>query len=109
MAQSHGVPEGRNQIKEFLKRKWDRELGYRLKKSLWGFRENRVAVQFEYEWHDDSGQWYRSHGVELWEFEPNGLMGRRIASINDSVIRRLTGGSKRVRPRCPADGILIVT
>ena len=79
--------KGRDQIKEFLKRKWDRELDYRLKKSLWGFRENRMAVQFKYEWHDDSGQWYRSYGVELWEFEPNGLMGRRIASINDSAIQ----------------------
>jgi len=86
--------KGRGQIKEFLRRKWNRELGYQLKKSLWGFRENRMAVQFEYEWHDDSGQWYRSYGVELWEFEPNGLMRRRVASINDAVIkeseRRLT-------------------
>ena len=79
--------KGRQQIKEFLRRKWNRELGYQLKKSLWGFRENRMAVQFEYEWHDDSGQWYRSYGVELWEFEPNGLMRRRVASINDAVIK----------------------
>ena len=79
--------KGRDQIKEFLKRKWDRELDYRLKKSLWGFRENRMAVQFEYEWHDDSGQWYRSYGLELWEFEPNGLMCRRIASINDAAVQ----------------------
>ena len=56
--------KGRDQIKEFLKRKWDPELGYRLKKSLWAFRENRMAVQFKYEWHDDSGRWYRSYGVE---------------------------------------------
>jgi len=60
---------------------------YRLKKTLWGFRENRMAVSFEYEWHDDSGQWHRSYGIELWEFEPGGLMRRRIASINDAPIR----------------------
>jgi nuclear transport factor 2 (NTF2) superfamily protein len=78
--------KGREQLKEFLRRKWDRELDYRLKKTLWGFHNNRMAVHFEYEWHDDSGQWYRSYGVELWEFEVNGLMRRRIASINDFVI-----------------------
>lgn len=78
---------GREEIKQFLRRKWNRELDYRLKKTLWGFRENRMAVHFEYEWHDDSGQWFRSYGVELWEFAPNGLMRRRIASINDAVIR----------------------
>jgi nuclear transport factor 2 (NTF2) superfamily protein len=78
--------KGREQLKEFLRRKWDRELDYRLKKTLWGFHNNRMAVHFEYEWHDDSGQWYRSYGVELWEFEVNGLMRRRIASINDCVI-----------------------
>jgi len=70
----------------FLRRKWDRELGYRLRKELWGFRENRMAVTFFYEWHDDSGQWYRSYGNELWEFAPSGLMVRRIASINDAPI-----------------------
>ena len=95
--------KGRDQIKEFLKRKWSRELDYRLKKSLWGFRENRVAVQFEYEWHDDSGQWYRSYGVELWEFEPTGLMCRHIASINDSAVQEAD------RPTPPAEGILTVT
>jgi nuclear transport factor 2 (NTF2) superfamily protein len=77
---------GRGQIKAFLRRKWDRELDYRLKKTLWGFRENRIAVSFEYEWHDDSGQWFRSYGVELWEFDTEGLMRRRIASINDVPI-----------------------
>jgi len=78
--------KGREQIKRFLRRKWNRELDYRLKKTLWGFHKNRMAVHFEYEWHDDSGQWYRSYGVELWEFESNGLMRRRVASINESVI-----------------------
>lgn len=78
---------GREEIKQFLRRKWNRELDYRLKKTLWGFRENRMAVHFEYEWHDDSGQWFRSYGVELWEFAPNGLMQRRMASINDAVIK----------------------
>jgi len=77
---------GREEIRAFLRRKWARELDYRLKKTLWGFRENRMAVSFEYEWHDDSGRWYRSYGVELWEFNEAGLMQRRIASINDAPI-----------------------
>jgi nuclear transport factor 2 (NTF2) superfamily protein len=77
---------GRDEIKAFLRRKWNKELDYRLKKTLWGFRENRMAVHFEYEWHDDSGQWFRSYGVELWEFDAAGLMRRRIASINDAPI-----------------------
>ena len=78
--------KGRDQIRAFLRRKWNRELDYKLKKTLWGFRENRMAVHFEYEWHDDSGQWFRSYGVELWEFDPSGLMRKRIASINDAPI-----------------------
>jgi nuclear transport factor 2 (NTF2) superfamily protein len=86
--------KGRDEIKAFLRRKWSRELDYRLKKTLWGFRENRIAVSFEYEWHDDSGQWFRSYGCELWEFDEQGLMRRRVASINDAPIveaeRRLT-------------------
>lgn len=77
---------GREEIKAFLRRKWDKELDYRLKKTLWGFRNNRMAVSFEYEWHDAHGQWYRSYGVELWEFDDDGLMRRRIASINDAPI-----------------------
>ncbi len=77
---------GREEIKAFLRRKWAKELDYRLKKTLWGFRENRMAVTFEYEWHDASGQWYRSYGNELWEFDDDGLMRRRIASINDAPI-----------------------
>ena len=78
--------QGREEIKAFLRRKWNKELDYRLKKTLWGFRENRIAVSFEYEWHDDSAQWFRSYGVELWEFDERGLMRRRIASINDAPI-----------------------
>jgi nuclear transport factor 2 (NTF2) superfamily protein len=78
--------QGRPAIIEFLRRKWNRELDYRLKKELWGFRENRMAVKFQYEWHDDSGNWFRSYGNELWEFAENGLMQRREASINDLPI-----------------------
>jgi nuclear transport factor 2 (NTF2) superfamily protein len=77
---------GREKIIEFLTRKWEKELDYRLKKQLWSFTDNRIAVIFHYEWHDDSGQWYRSYGNELWEFSENGLMQRRIASINDKPI-----------------------
>ena len=79
---------GREEIREFLRRKWARELDYRLRKTLWGFHDNRMAVSFEYEWHDDSGQWFRSYGVELWEFDGDGLMRRRVASINDARIAR---------------------
>ena len=78
--------KGRQQIKEFLRRKWNRELDYRLKKTLWSFDSNRIAVSFEYEWHDSSGQWYRSYGTELWEFDDDGRMRRRLASINDAPI-----------------------
>jgi hypothetical protein len=78
---------GREQIKAFLYRKWTRELDYRLKKTLWTFHENRIAVSFEYEWHDDSSQWFRSYGVELWDFNAEGLMRRRVASINDAPIK----------------------
>ncbi len=77
---------GREEIRDFLKRKWDRELDYRLRKELWCFTDNRIGVTFRYEWHDDSGQWFRSYGNELWEFDENGLMRRRIASINDLPI-----------------------
>jgi nuclear transport factor 2 (NTF2) superfamily protein len=79
--------QGREQVAAFLQRKWQRELDYKLKKELWGFRNNRMAVKFEYEWHDDSGQWFRSYGNELWEFADNGLMQRREASINDLPIK----------------------
>ena len=77
---------GRSAVQDFLRRKWQKELDYKLKKELWGFRENRMAVRFEYEWHDDAGQWYRSYGNELWEFDENGLMRKRFASINDAPI-----------------------
>jgi uncharacterized protein len=77
---------GRDQIIEFLTAKWKRELNYVLRKSLWGFRENRIAVRFQYEWHDTAGQWWRSYGNELWEFDQHGLMRRREASINDLAI-----------------------
>jgi len=77
---------GREAVKEFLKRKWTKELDYKLKKELWGFRENRMAVTFQYEWHNQAGQWFRSYGNELWEFEENGLMRKRLASINDIEI-----------------------
>jgi nuclear transport factor 2 (NTF2) superfamily protein len=78
--------EGREQIVAFLKRKWARELDYRLQKNLWCFTENRIAVRFEYESHDQEGQWWRSHGNELWEFDDEGYMRRRDASINDYKI-----------------------
>jgi nuclear transport factor 2 (NTF2) superfamily protein len=78
--------KGREQIQKFLALKWEREQDYRLAKELWGFRENRIAVRFQYEWHDNTGQWFRSYGNELWEFDEQGLMRRREASINDCVI-----------------------
>jgi nuclear transport factor 2 (NTF2) superfamily protein len=77
---------GRDEIVAFLTRKWRRELDYRLIKEIWAFRENRIAVRFAYEFHDDSGSWYRAYGNENWEFDENGLMRLRIASINDLPI-----------------------
>jgi len=77
---------GRDKIIEFLTRKWEKELNYKLKKELWCYSDNRIAVTFQYEWHDASGQWHRSYGNELWEFAENGLMQRRVASINDKTI-----------------------
>jgi nuclear transport factor 2 (NTF2) superfamily protein len=77
---------GRPAIVAFLRRKWERELDYRLIKELWAFDRNRIAVRFAYEWHDDSGQWFRSYGNENWEFDDDGLMRLRIASINDLPI-----------------------
>jgi len=79
-------PAGRQQIVEFLTRKWARELEYRLIKELWTFAEDRIAVRFAYEWRDDSRQWFRSYGNENWEFDAQGLMRRRFASINDLPI-----------------------
>ena len=80
---------GREAIRAFLTRKWNKELDYRLRKELWAFTDDRIGVRFEYEWHDDSGQWYRSYGNEMWEFAPNGLMRRRYASINDQPIAEI--------------------
>ena len=77
---------GREAITEFLRRKWDREQDYRLIKELWAYDDSRIAVRFAYEWRDDSNNWYRSYGNENWEFSPNGLMHRRLASINDLPI-----------------------
>ncbi len=78
---------GREEIRAFLASKWQRELDYRLRKTLWAFTDNRIAVTFEYEWHDATGQWFRSYGNELWEFDDEGLMRHRIASINDAPIQ----------------------
>jgi nuclear transport factor 2 (NTF2) superfamily protein len=86
---------GREDVVAFLRRKWERELDYVLRKQLWAFTENRIAVRFQYEWHDASGQWWRSYGNENWEFDPEGYMRRREASINDVAIdesdRRMFG------------------
>ncbi|WP_036169676.1 nuclear transport factor 2 family protein [Massilia sp. 9096] len=79
--------EGREQIVQFLARKWAKELDYRLIKELWAFEGNRIAVRYAYEWHDDSGNWFRSYGNENWEFDENGLMARRFACINDLPIK----------------------
>jgi nuclear transport factor 2 (NTF2) superfamily protein len=79
-------PVGREAVRAFLRRKWDRELDYRLIKGLWAFDGPRIAVRFAYEWHDDSGHWFRSYGNENWEFNAQGLMMRRFASINDLPI-----------------------
>ena len=78
--------QGRDAIEAFLTRKWNKELDYRLIKEVWAFHDNRLAVRFAYEWHDDSGNWFRSYGNENWEFDAHGLMRLRIASINDLLI-----------------------
>ncbi len=77
---------GRDEIRDFLRRKWGRERDYRLRKQLWAFSDDRIAVRFEYESHDADGRWWRSHGNEMWEFAPDGLMARRYASINDEPV-----------------------
>jgi len=79
--------KGRDEVKTFLKRKWERELDYKLKKELWCFTGNRIGVRFEYEWHDAENNWYRSYGNEMWEFDADGYMARRYASINDVPIK----------------------
>ncbi|MFK4493280.1 nuclear transport factor 2 family protein [Dermacoccus sp. GAS27A] len=86
---------GRDAVIEFLTRKWAREHEYRLRKNLWAFTDDRIAVRFQYEWHDDDGQWWRSYGNELWHFDADGYMSRREASINDVAI---TEAERRVRP-----------
>lgn len=77
---------GRKEVVAFLNQKWEKELAYKLKKELWCFTENKIGVRFEYEWHDEQGQWFRSYGNEMWEFDENGLMRKRYASINDLPI-----------------------
>jgi hypothetical protein len=77
---------GREAVREFLTTKWLKELDYKLKKELWAYSENRIAVRFEYEWHNEKGQWFRSYGNENWEFDENGFMKKRFASINDLPI-----------------------
>lgn len=85
---------GREEIVQFLTEKWEKERNYKLKKELWGFRENRMAVRFEYEYQDENNQWYRAYGNELWEFNDNGLMQKRYASINDLKIEE---GERKLR------------
>ncbi|MFD3460669.1 nuclear transport factor 2 family protein [Nocardia fluminea] len=96
---------GRAAIVDFLTRKWSTENGYALRKDLWAFHDNRIAVRFQYEWHDESGQWWRSYGNEQWEFAPDGRMARREASINDVPIeqsqRRIFG------PRAEGDDAVL--
>ena len=77
---------GREEVVAFLNQKWKKELDYKLRKELWCFTENKIAVRFEYEWHNKTGQWFRSYGNEMWEFDENGLMKKRFASINDLPI-----------------------
>ena len=77
---------GRQEVIAFLTKKWEKELDYKLKKELWAYADNRISVRFEYEWHDKDGNWFRSYGNEQWEFDENGLMQRRYASINDLAI-----------------------
>jgi uncharacterized protein len=104
--------KGRAAIQEFLARKWSRELDYRLTKELWSFTENRIAVRFQYEWHDADGRWHRSYGNELWEFDDTGLMRRREASINDRPIepadRKFDWPAPGPRPQEPLGGLGII-
>jgi hypothetical protein len=97
---------GREQIEDFLRQKWDREHEYALRKSLWAFSDNRIAVRFQYEWHDDDGQWWRSYGNENWEFSDDGYMRTREASINDVAIGE---GARRIfGPRKEEEGDLVI-
>ena len=79
---------GRAEVQQFLTSKWEKELDYKLKKELWAYTDHKIAVRFEYEWHDKNGQWFRSYGNEMWEFDENGLMKKRYASINDVCINK---------------------
>ncbi|WP_106477339.1 nuclear transport factor 2 family protein [Phytohalomonas tamaricis] len=90
--------QGHEAIVEFLTRKWQKERGYRLAKELWAFDDTKIAVRFQYEWHDGTGQWYRAYGNEQWEFNPEGLMIRREASINEMPIE---DGARRFRWKAP--------
>ena len=93
---------GRDEVVAFLRRKWEREQDYALRKSLWAFTDDRIAVRFQYEWHDVDGQWWRSYGNELWEFDADGYMARREASIDDVAIE---ASERRIRgPRVDGDG-----
>ncbi|HZJ54570.1 MAG TPA: DUF1348 family protein, partial [Myxococcaceae bacterium] len=96
-------PRGRAEVHAFLVRKWAKELDYRLIKELWAFHENRIAVRFVYEYHDDSGNWFRAHGNEQWEFDAEGYMRRREASINDVPIREEDRKFRWPRGPRPAD------
>ena len=96
-------PKGRAEIEAFLTLKWQREHEYRLIKELWACEDNRIAVRFAYEWHDDGGQWYRSYGNENWEFDANGLMAKRFASINDLPIDEAARKFHWPRGRRPDD------
>ena len=97
-------PHRTDEIVAFLTRKWAQELDYRLIKELWAFTDNRIAVRFAYEWHDDSGNWFRSYGNENWEFDAAGLMQRRFACINDLPIKATTGSSTGL-----SDGVRTIT
>lgn len=90
---------GRDAIRAFLERKWSKELDYRLMKELWSYTDNRISVRFEYEWRDEQGQWYRTHGNEHWEFDDEGLMRRRDMSANDIPIRAEERRLVQVTPR----------
>ena len=92
--------DGREEVVAFLRRKWDKELDYALRKALWAFSDDRIAVRFQYEWHDADGQWWRSYGNENWEFDAEGYMRRREASINDVAIEE---SERRIRGPRQAD------
>lgn len=96
---------GRDEVVAFLTRKWEREHDYALRKSLWAYAGNRIAVRFQYEWRDDEGQWWRSHGNENWEFDADGYMARREASINDVAIQESERRIRGARPEGDTEDI----